>query len=296
MHVKTNQLISMKNIFVFICFFTLFNTPNLFAQTDMEFIQKIDSSLVVLTNLASEAKHLHPCLTEFHPVAVAYKDSLFIFDYNKEKGKYEFIIKTAQPFPIPEGMEASFPLSAYDNIPSCIITPKTFNSDAGYATILHEFIHCCQFSSVEPALKQELEIYRAAMEKQDYSWEIMHPFPYEDSLFINYYGNLKNALAQDVVNEAKQFRLKIKNHLSKIDFEYLLWQEWKEGLARYVENKVRNQLGITANNYGSDTSYNRAAFYYSGELLIKHLEKDNPALPEKPEQLFEMMKNFHVND
>lgn len=284
----------MIKTLLLIIFFSI--AQKISAQTDKEITQKIDSSLIVLTNLASETKVIHPCLVEFHPVAIAFKDSLFIFDYNKEKGKYEFIKKSAQPFPIPEGMEASFPLSVYNNIPSCIITPATFNSNAGYATILHEFIHCCQFNSVEPAIKQELEIYQTAMEKQDYSWEILHPFPYRDSLFINYYRSFKNALIQNNDNEAKQFRLKLKNHLSKIDFEYLLWQEWKEGLARYIENKVRILLGININNYGIDAPYDRVAFYYSGELLIKHLENHNPALSEKPELLFVIMKNFHVNE
>jgi len=32
----------------------------------------------------------------------------------------------------------------------------------------------------------------------------------------------------------------LKNH----DYEYMIWQQWKEGFARYIENKIRNTLNV----------------------------------------------------
>jgi hypothetical protein len=252
----------------------------------------MDSSLKVLVDLQNKVADVHPCLKDFYPVAVPLGDSLLIFDYNSTNSKYSFIKETGQPFPLPEGIQASFPLSVYDNKPTCIVNPNTFGNPAGYSTILHEFIHCCQYSSAEPALKQSLEVYKAAMKNENYSWEITYPFPYDDSLFIGYYDHFKAALERNDIHSAKLYRNKLKAHLSSTDFEYLLWEEWKEGLARYVENQINSRMGIDINSYGKDKPYNRVSFYYSGELLITRLAEADPGLPGKMKTLFMTMKAF----
>jgi hypothetical protein len=212
-----------------------------FAQSSSrELVSDMDSSLVILVKLQNKVKDINPCLKEFHPVAVSHNDSLLIFDYNSADSEYEFIKETAQPFPLPEGIQASFPLSVYDNKPTCIVSQGTFSNPVGYTTVMHEFIHCCQYNSVESGLKQTLDIYKTAMKNKDYSWEIMYPFPYDDSLFVEYYDSFRGALADNDIETAKIFRDKLKTYLSKNDFEYMLWEEWKEGLARYVENKLTN--------------------------------------------------------
>jgi len=286
----------MKLILVLTFLLAITNGENCNAQTDERnsFIQKTDSSLAVLMKIQNETTGVHQCLNKFYPVAVAFNDSLYIFDFDTRAVKYELIKIAAQPFPIPKGMQASFPLSIYDNKPCCVITPKTFSTAAGYATILHEFIHCCQFNSVETELKEKLEIVNIANENEDYSWEINHPFPYNDSVFINYFENYKDALQHDNLTNAKNLRLKLQEHLNKTDFEYLVWEEWKEGLARYVENKIREKLKLERNDYGKDKPYDRVAFYYSGELFIKHLCETNPELNDDMELLFEKMNNFQL--
>ncbi len=257
-----------------------------------ELISRMDSSLYVLVDLQSKIKDIHPCLNEFHPVAIPYKDSLLIFDFNNVEKSYQFMKETAQPFPLPDGIQASFPLSVYDNKPACIVNTKTFRDTAGYATVLHEFIHCCQSNSVESEIKEGLEIYKAAIRNQDYSWEISHPFPYDDSLFASGYDSYKEALQENKIEKAEAMRNKIRDHLNKIDFEYMVWEEWKEGLARYVENRILDRLHINRNNYGKDKPYNRVSFYYSGELLIGRLTEKNPQLPAEMKKLFEQMRDF----
>jgi len=130
------------------------------------------------------------------------------------------------------------------------------------------------------------------MKENDYSWEITHPFPYDDSVFINYYNQYKQALKTGNIKSAKQLRAKIKEYLDPGDYEYMLWEEWKEGLARYVENKIRQRMGVDLNNYGSEEPYDRVAFYYSGELLITQLAKIDPQLPGDLGRLYEVMENF----
>lgn len=284
----------MKKLYTAIVFIFLSSTAVLFAQSfsEKELINKVDSSLAVLVNLQTKVKDVYPCLEEFQPVAVVYKDSLIIFDYDSAAQSYKLVKETIQPFPLPEGIQASFPLSVYNNYPTCIVNPKTFSTTAGYATIMHEFIHCCEYKSVETELKQTLEIYRDAMQNKDYSWEIAHPFPYNDSIFVNLYDNYKRALEKNEIKKAKEYRFRIIRHLSGVDFDYMLWQEWKEGLARYVENKVLKRLGLMPNTYGKDEPYDRVAFYYSGELLISRLAELNPKLPSDMKLLFEKMKEF----
>jgi hypothetical protein len=271
----------------------LLTSLNLFAQEIPEslLISKTDSLLVNLVALQKKVSDIHPCLNEHQPIAVAYKDSLLIFDFVSQ-GTYGLVKRTAQPFPIPLGMEASFPLSVYDNRATCVITPTTLEKSSGFATILHEFIHCCQYNSVEMQLKQELEIYKNAMKENDYSWEITHPFPYDDSVFINYYNRYKQALKSGDIKSAKELRAEIKEYLDPGDYEYMLWEEWKEGLARYVENKIRQRMKIDLNNYGSEEPYDRVAFYYSGELLITQLAKTNPQLPDDMGGLYQAMEKF----
>ena len=77
-----------------------------FAQTtSADIIARLDSSLITLVQLQKKVVDIHPCLKEFHPVAVPYHDSLLIFDYDIAESKYSFVKETAQPFPLPEGIK-----------------------------------------------------------------------------------------------------------------------------------------------------------------------------------------------
>lgn len=278
-------------LFITLCIISFHQSLSAQSSSE-ELAAKLDSSLTELVKLLTEVKDIHPCLKEFYPIAVPYADSLLIFDYNSVSGRYSFVKETVQPFPLPDGIQASFPLSDYDNRPTCIVSPETFKSKSGYVTVMHEFIHCCQYSSVETGLKQSLEVYNKAMKKKDYSWEITYSFPYGDSMFIDYYNRFKTALERDSIESAKQYRIKLKAYLNRTDFEYMLWEEWKEGLARYVENKINDRLKLNRNDYGKDEPYNRVSFYYSGELFITRLTEVDPGLAGEMKSLFMKMKNF----
>jgi hypothetical protein len=280
----------IKNIFIFFFITTSFSASQ--TSIDHKFIEDIDTSLSKLVTLQKTASHIHPSLERFYPIAIVRGDTLFVFDYDQLLGKYNFVKSALVPFPMSEAIQASFPLSVYENLPTCVVGKQIFSSLNGYATIMHEFVHCWQLNTDELSLRSELEIAQNAMANQDYSWEITHAFSYDDSSFVYSYDKFLDALQRDALNEAKKIRLEVKNHLSKIDFEYLVWEEWKEGLARFVENKVQKQFGISQNTYGKDMPFNRILFYYSGAMLISKLSEKDTFLTRNSHLLLEKMREF----
>lgn len=264
---------------------------NSFSQIeqDVSVIAKIDSGLSELQQIQNKIKHIHPFLGNFHPIAVHSQNQLYIYDYDTLLNKYNIVKKSPPPFPLIDGIRASFPLSVYDGKPTCIISLDVFDSLEEIVLIFHEFIHCTQANTVEFKIKNELAIHQRAMKNNDYMWELNHAFPYTDSLFIQYYDELLNAVNLNDQQKIGQSRDSLKSHLNEIDFEYMVWQEWKEGLARYIENKIKRELELKENFYGKEKPYHRVSFYYSGEVLIVYLSKQNKIVDPDLETLFEQL-------
>ena len=258
-------------------------------DSDQKIITELDFSINKLIAIQKEIVHIHPFLKTFHPIAIVEEDHLFIFDYDSLDGKYQFQKKVPVPFPMPAGIMAAFPLSGYDNKPTCVVGRNIFDSFEGYVFIFHEFIHCSQALTCEYALKEKLNIARIAMQNQNYSWELNHPFPYEDSVFVKNYSGFLAALENNDQQKTKEFRSKLKNSLKEIDFEYLVWQEWKEGFARLIENKIRSKFSLKINNGGKEKPYNRVAFYYGGSNYINYITQKQNELFVNIEALFSFM-------
>jgi len=181
-----------------------------------------------------EIRDIHPYLMHLHPIAVVEGDALFIFDIDSLQQEYRFQRKERIPFPMAKGIRASFPLASYGGKPTCVVSREVFDSMKGYATIFHEFIHCTQYLTCENRLKQKLQITQAADRTKNYSWEINHPFPYQDSAFVKDYSSHLQALANHDSGTVLQMRRDLKQRLPQIDYEYMVWVEWKEGFARFV--------------------------------------------------------------
>ena len=271
----------------------LFQTGYSAEESDSTFISHIDSSLQHLIQIQKEISDIHPFLNIFHPVVIAEGDYLYIFDYNTLTGRYNYIKKEPTPFPLPKKVRASFPLSVYDAKPSCIVTQDIFDSENGYVTIFHEFMHCCQFLNCELVLKQDLKIAQDAQARNDYSWEINHSFPYEDSLFIEDYTLFIEALDNGDERAILAYRIELEQHLGQVDYEYMVWMEWKEGFARLIENRLQSHLGITENHYGQQKPYNRVTFYVGGSKFIHYLIQDKPDLYTDIEKLFHQMLSYY---
>ena len=248
------------------------------------------ASLHMLTQLQKEVVDIHPYLQHLHPVAVVEGDSLYILDVDSALHEYTFRKTEPVPFPMGKGIRASFPLACYDGRPACVVSIDVFDAMRGYATIFHEFVHCTQYVTCENRLKEGLQIMRAAMASRNYSWEINHPFPYEDPGFVESYAAFLRGLAQHDSASVRHARQSLRQHLSEVDHDYLIWVMWKEGFARFIENEIRSRYGLAANHGGKDAPYNRVAFYFGGEQFIRFLIRDRHDDATDVEGLFRMMQ------
>jgi hypothetical protein len=258
-------------------------------RVDERTVASLDSAFARLTAMHDTVKGVHPLLADLHPVAVVEGDSLLIFDTGSPGAPYRFQRKEPAPFPMQKGIRASFPLSCYGNTPTCVVSPEVFDTREGYATIFHEFVHCAQALSCENELKQTLHVATAAFAAKDYSWEINRQFPYGDSGFAGAYSRFLDSLRTGDSGGVRIAVRDLKRILPADDYEYMVWVEWKEGLARYCENRIRRLYGITPNLGGRERPYDRVSFYYGGEAMISYVSTHQPETLLKAEKLFTVM-------
>jgi len=245
----------------------------------MECIEDLDRLVAVQRSLAA----IHPALVELQPVAVVEGDQFLIYEATPEAG-YHFTGAAPTPMPIPAGVRAAFPLDALAGRPACIVTADVFDEPAGIVTMLHEFVHCYQFNTCEMKLKESLAIARQAQEEGNFTWELDYPFPYQDSAIEAAYCKVLNSEADILTARTELYGL-----LASGDLEYLRWQEWKEGFARYLENQMKRQLGLAVNRNGYEPPFDRVSFYAGGAAWIAYLVDQEADVVEDLEGLFEKM-------
>ncbi len=255
---------------------------------DREFIRDWTESL--RNTVHSQIKHLDFSLESLHPIAIVKNKTFYIFDYNRTKTIYELVYEKQLPdIQIPEKVLASFPLDFYNGKPAAVISEDALESLEKQVFIFHEFIHCFQYNNGEQPIKETLEIYKMYKNENNYMWEINHPFPYENADFVriavSLADNYKADDEQSIINSYKEFR----NILPAVDYEYLIWQEWKEGYARFVENNIRSFLEIELNDTPKIEPFDRSLFYWTGSHhihLIKNIQHKSFTSLNK---LFELM-------
>jgi len=252
---------------------------------------KYNSSLQKIFEVQDKIKDIHPFLGKAFPIAIAENDQFFVFDTDSSGRGYVFVKKAPTPMPVPKGVRAAFPLECYENKVACVISGEIFDSLKGYVTIFHEFMHCHQWEICESKLKQNLGVAQKAMSKKDYMWEINYPFPYKNSKFTEAYSLFLKNLEENNYDGIFKYRSQLKQILSKSDFEYMVWQEWKEGFARFIENQIRRRLDIKENHCGIEKPFHRVSFYEGGARFIEFLGKQEPELLVDIERLFHKMLN-----
>lgn len=232
-------------------------------------------------------KSIHPVLEELYPVTIVENNHFYVFDVD-DGGDYVPVADCPAPMPVPDGVRAAFQIACYDNRTACVVTPDVFEESFGYATIFHEFIHCHQAGTVEPVLRQDLPLAQKALEEEDYMWEINYPFPYEGDFETVYAGFIKAAEEGDRA-AAAGYRNELDEMLDDYDYQYMVWQEWKEGFALFLENRIRKEMGLERNKVGRRRPFNRTVFYAGGEAWIALLGEDDPMLLTDLEALFDRM-------
>ncbi len=246
---------------------------------DSEIFKKIHKLLEV----KDIVKEIHPTFKGLYPLAVLSARKLHIF--NNEKGRYIYSGSFDAPNWMNKKILAAFPLEANSYRMTCVVSEDTFNTLEGLVFILHEFVHCYQFEKCELRVKEKLSIARKFESEGKFDWELIYSFPYSNAEFVEAYSSFLESFTKDF-NRLKGSRSKLRRILSLQDFEYMVWVEWKEGFARYLENRVRNSLGLKENHSGSKAPFSRITFYEGGARLVEFLLRLNPRLDEDLEGLF----------
>jgi len=166
---------------------------------------------------------------------------------------------------VPEKVLASFPLDFYDMKPAAVVSKDVFNTLEGYIFIFHEFVHCYQWEQGDSEIREELEIAKIAKEKKDFMWEINHPFPYEDKVFINETSKLEFVDKKLQYEDMVDYHRVMKNRLNQIDFEYM-------------ENLIREKLQVKLNSNKLEKPFSRVIFYELGSRSISAILKENPEI------------------
>jgi hypothetical protein len=95
------------------------------------------------------------------------------------------------------------------------------------------------------------------------------------------------ALDSDDEPAVLECRRGLRRVLPEEDYDYMVWQEWKEGLARFLENRIRVRLGLAENNNGLEGSLSRVSFYAAGDRMIRFLADRDANLPTDIGKMFE---------
>lgn len=230
--------------------------------------------------MRSQVMDIHPFLEQVWPVAVVESDHFLIYDLDASGERYVLSCRAPTPMPVPKGVRAAFPLECYGGRAACVVSGDVFDTLDGYVTIWHEFVHCQQWETCEPRLREGLEIARRARAENNPMWEIDHPFPYAAFL---------QAAAAGAAGDILACRTRLREGLASVDLEYMVWQEWKEGLARYIENRIRSRLGLEEHHGGQEAPFSRVSFYEGGARLIAFLGRSEPVLLWDIEALFARM-------
>ncbi len=248
--------------------------------------QEYLESLNALIPLHRQVMGVHPALENHYPIAIAKDEQFLIYDFDPVYSSYQFIKQAPTPMPIPTGVRAAFQLPDYDGRIACVVTPEIFDSQEGYVTILHEFVHCYQYETCEQHLKGQLDVARDAQERGDFMWEINHPFPYTAENFTDGYQQFLGAIDKGDPVVIQTVRNTLRRYLGRHDFEYMVWQEWKEGFARWIENRLRVHFQLALNQGGLRAPFSRVSFYAGGAAFIEHLFAQDPAVVLDLEILF----------
>lgn len=249
-------------------------------------VQRHQAELAEVLAYRGKVADLHPAFAKTYPVALVEDGQWYVFEPDVAGKNWGLSAQAPVEFPIPVGIRAAMPLAFWGNRMACVVSPEVFAHPEGYAIILHEFVHCYQWETVEGKLKQGLAVYSEAMARRDFMWELEYPFPYDNAEIKRVYGRWQAALEKGRMKKAGHWRSLLRKRLNSHDWEYMTWQEWKEGLARYLENRVRIRLGLRANLPAAGASFDRISFYRGGELFISRLQESEPSLDKNIERLY----------
>jgi len=248
------------------------------------FIEKQLISINQIFAIFEKINKLDKSLERLYPIAIVEGNDFFVYDLNPSGKQYEYKMNFPSQMSLPNDILAAFQLEGYDGKMAAVLTHKAFDNMEGIVSVFHEFVHCFQFYFCEMNIKGTLIIAQEAEKKQDYMWELNYPFPYNNEEFIGKTMELDNGY------NISKYHIEMKNILKEKEFEYMIWQEWKEGYARYIENMIREKIGIKRNSQIFKPPFDRVCFYEIGSKYIESLINKNIELKSNLEKIFYKIK------
>ncbi|MBD3270282.1 hypothetical protein GF376_02040 [Candidatus Peregrinibacteria bacterium] len=234
----------------------------------------------------NDAVPVHQLFSSDFFVGIGIHKDLHIFELEETTCLYHSSVQL--PMDVPVGTRAAFPIESLKDY-CCIITPECLVEPAGYVSILHEMVHCHQGRTCELELKNTLQIHQKAVQANDYMWELNHQFPYSNLLFRSLIENVSGWSAADT----SAILVKLKSELSQMDYEYMIWQIWKEGFARFTENIIRRSDSLPENVAGNNSSKpDRQSLYYVGDFIWRQLKKKDRNLVASIGESFGIILNM----
>ncbi|MDR1837796.1 MAG: hypothetical protein LBQ89_09080 [Treponema sp.] len=255
-------------------------------MTDEIFFKRQAAFMDDVIKMHDKVKNIHVSLEKLYPITVINNGYFFIFDKNEIGHKYEFKRKVETSVVVSGEILTAFHLDFYDMKPSVVISENMIGNLGNDILVLHEFVHCFQLENGAIEIKNGLSIQKQEMAKKNYNWEIDFSFPYNNEYLIDKTMELSDCFTRDNYENVEIYRNCMRAYLHKAEYEYMIWQEWKEGFARYVENLIRKELGLRLNGNILVQPFGRVHFYEIGSKYIEMLIKNDKGLNDNIVKLF----------
>lgn len=152
----------------------------------------------------------------------------------------------------PPQLLATFP--AVGGVPTIVVgTPEATGKSPleWMVTLLHEHFH--QFEYSRPGYYDDVDALGLSGGDQTGSWMLNYPFPYDDPAVQQRFDAFAHALADalaardsgefpSALRTVKSSWRAFREALSPRDYAYFEFQVWQEGVARYIELRVAEEL------------------------------------------------------
>lgn len=146
-------------------------------------------------------------------------------------------------------------------------------------TVLHEHFH--QLQDTQPNIYKDIEALNLARGDTTGMWMLNFPFPYEKKEVKTRFAQLTKILSDALqttdktelaakVSEYLKVRKELQEMISPDDYNYLSFQLWKEGIARYTEFHVAN---LAAAKFKPSKRFRGLKDFESFETVAKQLKE-----------------------
>ena len=153
-----------------------------------------------------------------------------------------------RPRVFPPNLLATFP--ADSGVPTIVVGPPEQTGRAStrwVITVLHEHFHQLQYA--QPDYYPATEALDLAHHDSTGMWMLNYPFPYDSTEVVKRFAVLNRTAWQalravdtprftDRLDAFRQAKQHLRQILPDVDYRYLSFQLWQEGVARYTEYKV----------------------------------------------------------